>query len=103
VSTPSPIASPAAEQARLPRWHRRVLAFCLIIFALELGSFLVVFPWLSAWGMNWVPVHSPRWSELWMSRYFRGALSGLGLLNIYIALAETAKQLKSLFGAGNKG
>ena len=32
-----------------------------------------------------------------MSPYFRGALSGLGLLNIYVALAEAGRQLKSLF------
>ena len=39
-----------------------------------------------------------RFAALWLSPYFRGALSGLGLLNIYIAVAETLKQLKSLFG-----
>jgi hypothetical protein len=33
-----------------------------------------------------------------MSHYFRGAISGLGLLNIYVAFAEAVKQLKSLFG-----
>jgi hypothetical protein len=79
------------------RWHRRVLGFCLIIFAFELGLFLLVFPWLRSWDLNWVPVHSPKFAELWMSPYFRGALSGLGLLNIYIALAEFARQLKSVF------
>jgi hypothetical protein len=84
------------------RWHRRVLGFCLVIFAFELGLFLLVFPWLSNWDQNWVPVHSPRFASLWMSRYFRGALSGLGLLNIYVALAEAAKQLRSLFADESK-
>ena len=81
------------------RWHRRVLGFCLVVFAFELGVFLLVFPWLRAWEMSWVPVHSARFAQLWMSRYLRGALSGLGLLNIYVAFTEAAKQLKSLFGA----
>lgn len=80
------------------KWHRRVLAFGLIIFAFEIGVFLVVFPWLNNWDLSWVPVHSPRFSDIWMSRYFRGALSGLGLLNIYVALAELVTQLKSIFG-----
>ena len=73
-----------------------------MIFAFELGLFLLVFPWLSNWDQNWVPVHSPRFASLWMSRYFRGALSGLGLLNIYVALAEAAKQLRSLFADESK-
>jgi hypothetical protein len=80
------------------KWHRRVLGFCLIVFAFELGLFLLVFPWLKSWEMSWVPVHAHRFASLWMSRYFRGAISGLGLLNIYIAFVEAVKQLKSLFG-----
>jgi hypothetical protein len=84
------------------KWHRRVLAFCAIIFALELGLFLVVFPWLQAWDANWVTAQSPRISEIWLSPYFRGAISGLGLLNIYIALAELFEQLKSLFADPNQ-
>jgi hypothetical protein len=85
----------ATESTRFTRWHRRVLGFCLVIFAFELGLFLLVFPWLRSWDLNWVPVHSPRFADLWMNRYFRGALSGLGLLNIYIAIAEFARQLRS--------
>ncbi|HSU61111.1 MAG TPA: hypothetical protein VLI55_17505 [Bryobacteraceae bacterium] len=80
------------------KWHRRVLGFCLVVFAFELGLFLLVFPWLKSWEMSWVPVHLHRFAGFWMSPYFRGALSGLGLLNIYIAFAEAVKQLKSLFG-----
>ncbi len=80
------------------QWHRRVLGFCLIIFAFELGLFLLVFPWISAWGMNWIPLHSPHLAPLWMSPYVRGLVSGLGMLNIFVALAETSKQLKQLFG-----
>ncbi|MBV8709019.1 MAG: hypothetical protein JO028_17645 [Acidobacteriaceae bacterium] len=80
------------------RWHRRILGFCLVIFAFEIGVFLVVFPWLDDWDLSWIPVHSPNLSALWMNPYFRGALSGLGFLDIYIALAELFKQLKQAFG-----
>jgi hypothetical protein len=81
----------------LVKWHRRVLTFCFIIFAFEIGAFLLVFPWLSNWNLNWIPIHRPGWTDLWMSPYFRGALSGLGLLNIYVALAELVTQLKTIF------
>jgi hypothetical protein len=80
------------------RWQRRVFGFCLVIFALEVGLFLIVFPWLRNWDLSWVPMHSATFSEIWMSRYFRGALSGLGLLNIYVALSELIRQLKAMFG-----
>ena len=79
------------------KWHHRVLGFCLAIFAFELGLFLVVFPWLSNWDLNWVPIHSHNFSTLWMSRYFRGALSGLGLINVFIAINELIRQVKSIF------
>ena len=89
----------AAKPARFMRWHRRVLGFALVIFAFELGLFLLVFPWLRSWELSWVPLHSPTYAAVWISPYFRGALSGLGLLNIYIAFAELARQLKLLFGS----
>lgn len=93
----APTSLPAAKPTRFVRWHRRVLGFTLAIFAFELGLFLVIFPWLDNWDLSWVAVHSRRLSDLWMSRYFRGALSGLGLLNIYIAVVELLRQLKSIF------
>ncbi len=96
-----PVTLPETRRAA-PKWHRRVLAFCGIVFALELGLFLVVFPWLQSWDVNWAAVQSPWVSEIWLSPYFRGALSGLGLLNIYIALSELLKQLKSLFADPNR-
>ncbi len=89
----------ASQPGRFERWHRRILAFCLIVFALEIGLFLLAFPWTMWWGMNWIPAHSPYWNGLWMSRYFRGVISGLGLLNLYVAAGEFLRQVHSLFGA----
>jgi hypothetical protein len=101
--TPAPpLRPPPAKYGSGMRWQRRVLGFCLVVFAFELGMFLLVFPWLRNWDLSWVPVHSPHFSAIWMSSYFRGALSGLGLLNIYVALAELVKQLKSMFGEAAK-
>jgi hypothetical protein len=96
--TPAPPIPPPAKPSGFLRWQRRILGFCLVIFAFEIGMFLIVFPWLRTWDLNWVPLHSQRLSDIWMSRYFRGALSGLGLLNIYVAFAELVRQLKALFG-----
>ena len=94
TQTPAPETKPE----RLVNWQRRVLGFCVVIFTFELGVFLVVFPWLKNWDMSWIAVHSQRFSDLWMSPYFRGALSGLGLLDIYVAFSELIRQLKLIFG-----
>jgi len=80
-----------------PRWHRRVLGVCLTIFIFELGLVLLVFPWRSNWDLNWLPLHSRFLSNLWLNHYFRGAISGLGLLNIYVAFAEATRQIAAAF------
>lgn len=85
-----------ASASRVLRWHRRVLGFCLVIFALELGLFLLFFPWRRDWEMSWIPVHSPKLAAVWMSSYFRGAISGLGLLNIAVAFTEFKRLVRTL-------
>ena len=99
MNAPSSVVRASASSGGLIRWHRRLLGFCLVIVAFELGLFLLVFPWLKQWSMNWVPVHSRLLAPFWMSAYFRGAVSGLGLLNIYVSVAEAARQLRLLFSA----
>jgi hypothetical protein len=98
LNTSLKTTSAPAKGTRFLRWHRRTLGICLVLFAFELGLFLLVFPWLSSWDLSWVPVHSARFAQIWMSPYFRGALGGLGLLNLYVAFAETIRLLKSFFG-----
>ena len=103
MSVPTPVAPSPLTPNRFVRWQRRILGICLVIFAFELGLFLLVFPWLRAWGTNWIPVHSPRLAGFWMSHYFRGVVSGLGLLNIYVAIGEGVRQLRSMFTRGDAG
>ena len=95
MSAPAEVTPPA--DTRFMRWHRRILGICLVIFAFELGLFLLVFPWLKNWDLNLLPLRSRFLSSVWLNPYFRGALSGLGLLNIYIAVAEAGRQITALF------
>lgn len=99
IEPPLPPAGPEErpKPGKLLRWHQRVLGFCFAVFALEVGLFLLVFPWLQAWDLNWIPLQTPRLRILWMSPYFRGALSGLGLVNLYVGFVELARQVRSLF------
>lgn len=98
MSVPSPVAaSPPTQPEGLSRWHRRLFGLCLAVFAFDLGLFLLVFPWSRMWAESWIPVHSPHLAQLWMSRYFRGFVSGVGLLNLYVALHEAVRQVRLLF------
>jgi hypothetical protein len=100
MSTPAS-SPPAPKISVLQKWHRLVLSICFIVFAGELGLCLIVLPWLSNWDISYIPMHIARFSDVWMSPYFRGLLSGLGLLNFYVALAETGRLIRVWFGKAN--
>ncbi len=96
-TSPRTSSVPQDQTHGFVKWHRRILGFCLVIFASELGVFLLVFPWQSNWGQSWIPLHVSKLADLWMSRYFRGALSGLGLLNLYVSFSELIRQIRQSF------
>ena len=70
------------------RWYHKVSALIFIIFCLELGMFLVVFPWSDFWDRSVLPKLVPTWRLYWYNPYLRGAVSGLGIVNVYISLVE---------------
>jgi hypothetical protein len=71
--------------------HRqpRLWAICFAILAFEIGGFLVVFPWMEAWRLNHFPAFYPPLFDIWDDPYFRGAISGLGVVNILVAAGQT--------------
>ncbi len=73
----------------------KLLGLLVVVICFEVGVFLVVFPWMDAWGRNAIPSMSPDLIELWESNYFRGGLSGLGLINIWISFQEMLRLLKA--------
>jgi hypothetical protein len=73
----------------------KLLGLLIVVICFEVGVFLVVFPWMDAWGRNAIPALNPDLIELWESNYFRGALSGLGLINIWISFQEMLRLLRS--------
>ena len=89
-----PRVEEAAPPARARFWHRRVWAICFAIFAFEIGLFLMVFPWMDSWTVNHFQTWLPRLQDLWEDRYLRGAVSGLGLVNVYIACGEVVRLIR---------
>jgi hypothetical protein len=65
-----------------------------VVLCFEVGVFLLVFPWMDAWNQSWFPSQTTWLLDLWESNFFRGALSGLGAINIYISFAEMMRLLR---------
>lgn len=66
-----------------------------IALLLETGLLLVVIPWSTFWDRNYFLEWSDAIGRLLTSNYTRGAITGLGLLNVWAALGE----LGDLFSA----
>ncbi|MGH9413555.1 MAG: hypothetical protein ACRD0Y_07415 [Terriglobales bacterium] len=60
-----------------------------MVFTIEIGLILLVLPWTPIWD-NTIAVISgaSSWRYIFLSAYVRGAVSGLGLLNLWAAMSE---------------
>ncbi len=93
--TVDPTAPQGSEVAQAPvsvppryHWYHKVSAVIFIIFCLELGMFLLIVPWSGIWDRNFLMSLGPEWHRYWDNAYLRGAVSGLGIVNLYISLVE---------------
>jgi len=85
-NAPGPVALPA--RAPVYPWYQKMWAFVFITFCLEIGLFLLIFPWTDYWGGNYFSNLFPQMEAWWDNMYVRGAVSGLGVANLYISFAE---------------
>jgi hypothetical protein len=93
--TPETTTPVATGRGRL---RRRVWTGLFAIFAFEIGAFLLVFPWMDSWTLNHLPSFFPSlpdFQDLWDDPYFKGAVSGLGLANLYIAFGQLIHLIRS--------
>jgi hypothetical protein len=82
----------AADVPVRKSWQGRLLGISFAIFAFEIGLFLVIFPWMGdSWDLNYIQSLGPVLQNVWDEPYFRGAISGLGFLNIYIGMLQIAR------------
>jgi hypothetical protein len=71
---------------------RRLLLATLFLWA---GFLLIVVPWSVFWERNYFVQTLPALQALMRNNYVRGAVSGLGLLNVYFGLAELVSAITS--------
>ena len=59
-----------------------------VILCLELGLFLLLLPWSEMWEHNLIFWLVPGLRPFLLSYYVRGALNGLGLVNLWVGFSE---------------
>lgn len=64
----------------------RLFLISLILFFIELGVFLLLLPWTVLWEGNYFLFRYPQLAPWLLNHYLRGALSGLGLVNLGLAV-----------------
>lgn len=64
-----------------------------ILSSLLIGLVLIIAPWTSLWDSNWLLQPHPATRDILLSTFTRGAVSGLGLINIMIALHDALSRL----------
>ena len=64
---------------------KRVL---LVAFFFEVGFALIVVPWSAFWDRNYFAQVAPPLEALITNNFIRGAVSGLGLINVSAGFAE---------------
>src|SRR5690242_6986013 len=92
-STPPP--DPVAEAphsgyqpGKVPPWLQYLELSVRVIVRLYLGLILVVLPWTHFWNDNRLLLFIPHLPSLALNGITRGIVSGLGLLNIWIAIDD---------------
>ena len=83
-----PVTPPGIPPPRLSRGLQITLALLIVIVCLELGLFLLVFPWTDYWASNYFATFIPQYFWIWDNAYFKGAISGLGVVNLGICFSE---------------
>jgi hypothetical protein len=85
---PEQTSGPVAVEPPVYRWYHKFSAVVLILLCVEIGLFLLVIPWTEYWDRNYLATLMPAWRRYWMNPYVRGVVSGLGVVNLWLSLAE---------------
>ena len=94
--TPEPALTQAVPEAAPapPKRRRRWPLFLFGLITLGIGGFLVVVPWVDSWNLNYIQDLIPGVRNLWDEPSFRGAITGLGFVNLYIAVLQFARAMR---------
>ncbi len=85
-----PTTSKAARTDRHPFGLRAawILHILYTIYSLEVGLFLIFFPLMKIWDNNYILYRFPGFRPVVANPFMKGAIFGLGLVNIFIGVQE---------------
>lgn len=64
----------------------RILSAVLVVVCCMMGAVLFYLPWTGIWEQNYFLTHFPSLMRILLHPSFRGAVSGLGILDIFLAI-----------------
>jgi hypothetical protein len=67
---------------------RSILRVVFILFCIEVGAFLLFLPWTEVWDRNFLLGLFPGVRGYLLSDWVRGAVSGLGVINLWLAFSD---------------
>lgn len=65
----------------------RVFRALLVVLCFEMGAILLYLPWSTFWEKNFFLLHFPALIRIVLHPAVRGAVSGIGVLDIFLALS----------------
>jgi len=71
-----------------PLWMRRTKLVMFVMACIYLGIILIILPWNEAWTQNGIIHRYPALRDLAMSNFVRGAITGLGFVNVWLGVWE---------------
>ena len=82
-------AAPSDLIAPAPIWLQRISLCVLVLFCVYLGVLVMVLPWWTRmWDQNLFLAARPHLAHFLHLGAVRGAISGMGLLDIWIGISE---------------
>ncbi len=67
---------------------KRLLSVLFFLLYFEIGVLLLLIPWTGFWTKNYFVNHSPWMATMAKNYFFRGAVSGIGLADMWLAAYE---------------
>jgi hypothetical protein len=88
ASPQRPAPAPASLPPHHGRWLHRTDLFLRIMLHLYLGIILFFWPWTEFWNSNHLLLYFAPVARIAATGAARGLVSGLGLLNLWIAISD---------------
>lgn len=82
--------SPPPVQAEMPPpvWLQRVFMITYCLFCMVIGMALVTLPWAPNWFERGLVARWPALQAVLQSGFVKGAITGLGIIDIWIGVQE---------------